>query len=1149
MMTLDDFLADLQRRDVKLWIEDGRLRYRAPKGVMGPELTEELRRRKSEILSLLANVRVQSIPRLSAAACYELSHAQRRLWILSQFEGDFSAYNIPLHLLFEGELDRRALDSAFQLLIDQHESLRTTFTTVEGEPRQIIHAAINFSMEWVDWIGEPDGEARARAVGREEARKPFDLERGPLLRVVLIRLAERRHVLLFTMHHIVSDGWSIGLILRQLIQHYMTVKQGTPTPVAPLAIHYRDYAHWQNRWLESDAAASQRQYWLSRFEGEAPVLNLPTDYPRPSVQTFNGDELPFEIGVERTLRLNAFCRERNASLFMMLLALVKVLLYRYTGQEDSTIGSPVAGRTHPDLEEQIGFYLNALALRDRVSGTESFVEFLGRVKATVSEALDRQAYPFDLLVDELNLKRDLSRSPLFDTVVILQKNERETIELEGVQVKPFLEDVGISKFDLTFDFRENPEGLHLGIEYNTDLFRRERIERMGGHFMVLLDGILAESRVPIDALPLLTFSERQKILVEFNQTDVALPDGKTVVDLIERRARACADRMAVECGGVYLTYREMNDRADRLAGELIERGMGRGDFIGIYLERSVQLAVALLAVMKAGAAYVPLDPAFPSERLAFMAEDAGIRLILTQTSLCDSLTCPTAIQLNLDEIWGTLGEMEALAPVAEIAPDDLVYAIYTSGSTGTPKGVQIPHRALLNFLLSMAERPGLTANDVLLAVTTLSFDIAGLELFLPWIQGGRVVLASREETADGLQLLRKLQSCGATVMQATPATWRLLLAAGWEGTSGLKILCGGEALPCLLAERLLQCGDDVWNLYGPTETTVWSTVSQVESRTTRAGSDAVEPIGCPIANTQVYVLDRAMQPLPIGVPGELWIGGAGLARGYGNRPELTTEKFVDNPFAPAGGERLYRTGDLAAFREDGTLDYLGRIDRQVKIRGFRIEIGEIEAILSRHPSIRECVVSAKDDVDGECVLVAFIVVNETVSDTDLRRFLQAKLPDYMIPSYFSRLEAFPLTPNGKVDRKTLLESGEIRVERAVAYEAPRNATEARIAEYWRDVLGVETIGVRDNFFALGGHSLKATKLMYRLQRDMEADVHLLDIFRAPTIAELAQLITERGRSLYSSITPVDTERSISGDWERDDEIQPLTAEELELLNE
>lgn len=1149
MMNLDDFLAELHCRNIKLWIEDGRLRYRAPKGMMDLELMEELRHRKAGLLGLLGGVRPESIPRLPDGECYELSHAQRRLWILSQFERDFSAYNIPLHLEFEGDLDRCALEKAFQSLIQRHESLRTTFTTVDGEPCQVVHAEVDFAVEWMDLMGRMDGEERAKAIGRNEARKPFNLERGPLLRVVLIRLAETRYVLLFTMHHIISDGWSIGLVLRQLIQLYQAGVQGNPSPCSPLPIHYRDFAHWQNRWLESDAATFHRNYWRGRFDGEALVLNLPADFPRPAVQTFNGHELPFEIDAKRTSRLHEFCRECNASLFTIVLTLVKVLLYRYTGQEDIVVGSPVAGRTHPDLDDQIGLYLNTLALRDRINGSDTFLQCLERVKTTVTEALDHQAYPFDLLVDELNLQRDLSRSPLFDTVVILQKHERDAIELEGVRVKPFLDETGISKFDLTFDFRENPNGLHVGIEYNTDLFRRERIERMGQHLMVLLDGVLAEPHGLVAALPILTLPERQRILVEFNQTARRLPEGKTVVDIIAQRAEEDTNRIAVECAGKKLTYGELNGRANRLAAELIARGGSRCDFVGIYLERTVEMAVALLGVMKAGAAYVPLDPAFPVERLVFMAEDAGIQMILTQSALCGTLPCPNAIQLNLDEIEDRMSGGDASAPIVPIAPDRLVYMIYTSGSTGQPKGVQITHHALLNFLLSMAETPGLSSDDVLLAVTTLSFDIAALELYLPWIRGARAVMATREEAADGLRLLHKLQTCGATVMQATPATWRMLLAVGWEGTPGLKILCGGEALPGGVAEQLMQCGESVWNLYGPTETTVWSTVSRVMPHGEQSGVDAIEPIGRPIANTQVYVLDRAMQPLPIGVPGELYIGGAGLARGYWNRTELTAEKFVANPFAPVGAERLYRTGDLVVFREDGALDYLGRIDQQVKIRGFRIEIGEIEAVLNQHPAVRECVVSVKEDAGGERVLVAFLIVEDAVSDDELRTFLQTKLPDYMVPAYFSRLKVFPLTPNGKVDRRALLESGEIRVERAVVYEAPRNPTEARIVTLWSEVLGVETIGIHDNFFALGGHSLKATKLMYRFQRDLNVNIQLLDIFHAPTVAGLAQLIAERGRSPYTRIQPLEAEEPIPVNLEWESEIQPPTAEELELLNE
>ncbi len=1143
MKRLDEFLADLESRDVKIWVEDERLRYRAPKGVVTSELAEELHARKTEILNLLGSSHAAPIPRIPDAEDYELSHAQRRLWVLIQLEDEVTAYNIPLHLLFHGPLDRSALEAAFARLIQRHESLRSTFTTVGGEPRQNVHAFTDFQIDFVDCSGDGRGEEKARRLGWEGARKPFDLERGPLLRVTLVRLETDKHAFLFTMHHIVSDGWSIGLLSQELMEQYRASLLGQEDPRPPLRVQYRDYAHWQNRLLEDRSASGHRAYWCNRLSHEVSSLNLPSDFTRPSVQTFNGKELSVQIGSERAQAVLYLCRERNASLFMALLAVVKVLLFRYTGQEDVIVGSPIAGRTHRDLEDQIGFYLNTLALRDRLDATQSFRELLSQVKNTVSEALDHQVYPFDRLVDDLDLQRDLSRSPLFDVAVILQKPERSVQELDGIRIEEFIHDVGISKFDLTFDFREHPDGIHLGIEYNTDIFRPERIQRVAHHFLKLLDSVLRAPDAAIGTLDILPQAERSALLKEFNSTATPLPADRNIVDFIEEAAQNHPDSTAVSFEDRDLTYRELNARSNQLAHQLIDQGVGADVFVGIYIERSLEMVVALLGVLKSGGAYVPLDPAFPENRLRFMVQDSGLRIIVTQASLKSTVPADDTRKIILDASRENINRESAETPARTIKSTDLAYAIYTSGSTGKPKGVQIPHGALLNFLLSMAERPGLGRDDVLLAVTTLSFDIAGLEIYLPLLRGARAVIASRDVTADGIRLRRLLERSGATVMQGTPATWRLLLAAGWEHTRGLKILCGGEALPWTLAEQLIERGDSVWNLYGPTETTIWSTIEKVEKESRSVLQDGVVPIGRPIANTQVYVLDRALQPVPIGVPGELCIGGDGLARGYLNPPELTSEKFVPDPFGDTLERRLYRSGDLVLFEPDGKLKFLGRMDHQVKVRGFRIEMGEIESVLNAHPDIQESIVIKREDASGDARLFAYIIAKIPLDDAALREHMQAKLPDYMVPSAIVALDAFPLTPNGKVDRRSLPEPGGQQLDTRVEYVAPRNETETTIAGLWEGVLKIDRAGVHDNFFAMGGHSLKATQLMYRFQRDLGVDISLLDIFRTPTIARLAAIVETRKGQGYTEIQPLASTIAPSG------VVTPLTAEELEMLNE
>ena len=1154
MIPVEEFVAQLRERKIKLWLEAGQLRFRAPKGIVTSETAEELRKRKTEILAFLHSTGDDAISSIPDQEHYALSHAQRRLWVLSQMEEGSAAYNIPLHQLLEGALDTGALEAAFLRLIRRHESLRTTFTTIEGEPRQRIHAAIDFRLRTVDLSREESPESVSRKWGREESLRPFDLETGPLFRVTLLKLSEQRHVLLFTLHHIISDGVSIAIFARELSQLYSSVRRGEPNPLPPLRIQYRDYAHWQNTVLESEAVSAHRRYWLEKLSGKIPALNLPTDFPRPATQTFNGHEIHFRLEPNRCDTLRAFNHEHNVSLFMTLLAALKVLLHRYGGQEDIIIGSPFAGRNHPDLEDQIGFYINTIALRDSVRDDVPWLLFLQQIRQTVTEAFDHQMYPFDRLVDELRLERDLSRSPLFDVILILQNQDDSGFLLENLRTRPFFEHPDTSKIDLTFCFQENQDGLHLSIEYNTDLFRQDRISRMGGHFLVLLNSILAHPSEPIGRLAMLTEPERIQILETFNQTVMAYPREKTLPDLFEEQTAKTPDMVAVACEGDTLTYGELNVRSNRLAHYLQALGVGPDRPVGLCLERSTEMVVGLLGILKADGAYVPLDPAFPQERLAYMLEDSQASVLVTHRDLHRLFPSNRATIVCLDRERQNLNRQNTVAPIRNLRPDHLAYIIYTSGSTGKPKGVQIPHQSLSNFLFSMRREPGLTRQDILLAVTTLSFDIAGLELYLPLIQGARVVLVSRETTADGLRLRQALEDSGATVMQATPAGWRMLLAAGWEGKSGLKILCGGEALSRQLADALLERGESVWNLYGPTETTIWSTLYPIKKTSRSKPEDASEPIGRPLANTQVYILDRNWQPVPVGVSGELYIGGDGLARGYFNLPALTAEKFIPHPFSRVPQTRLYKTGDSACFRPDGVIEFLGRLDHQVKIRGFRIETGEIESVLMEHPAVREAVVVARDDESGDQRLAAYIVPDPTAgvavpSYAEIRDYIRQKLPDYMMPTVFVTLEALPLTPNGKVDRRALPKPDTVGNESKTTYTAPRNDVENTLAALWRETLRVDNIGIHNNFFELGGHSIKATKLLYRIKQEFYVDLRLPDIFREPTIAGLAELIERKKGSQADVVrSPIEEFPNRIALEPMQEIIAPATPEELELLN-
>ncbi|HSG41035.1 MAG TPA: amino acid adenylation domain-containing protein, partial [Thermoanaerobaculia bacterium] len=900
--------------------------------------------------------------------------------------------------------------------------------------------------------------ARANA----EARWRFDLAVGPLVRLSLLRLGEEEHALLLNVHHIVSDAWSMGVLIQDLAALY----EGS-TRLPDLPVQYADFAIWQRERLRGEALEDQIAWWREKLAGAPAVLDLPTDRPRPVVHSQRGGTVGVRIPAEVAAGLRGAGRRAGATPFMALLSGFQILLARYTGKADAPVGSPIAGRTRSELEGLIGFFVNTLVLRTDLSGDPTFSETLTRARETTLGAFGHQDLPFERLVEELAPRRDLSYSPLFQVMLVLQNAPQRAIELPGLLIEPLRAQTGTAKFDLTLSLAETTEGLGGWLEYDLDLFDPATAERIAGHFGTLLAGAAADPGCRLSELPLLTAAEREQFLVDWNATGREVPAACVHEGIAEQAVRT-PEAVAVTFGEASLTYRDLDRRANALAHRLRAQGVGPETRVGIALERSLEMVIGVLAVLKAGGAYVPLDPSYPAERLAFMREDSGLALVL-------------------EGDLGEIGESE-LPPAGGAGPSNLAYVIYTSGSTGRPKGVQIPHAALSNFLASMAERPGLGSGDVLLSVTSLSFDIAGLELYLPLLAGGRIVLASREEAADGHALRELIAASGATVMQATPATWRLLLEAGWEGGEGLVALCGGEALPPSLAASLRARTRALWNVYGPTETTVWSTAEEV--------GEGPITIGRPIANTAVYVMDAWGQPSPAGVPGELLIGGAGLARGYLERPELTAERFVPDPSGE--GTRLYRTGDLARFRADGRLDHLGRLDHQVKVRGFRVELGEIEAELGRHPEVTAAVVVAREDR-----LVAYVVGDAPAEA--LRESLKSRLPAYMVPSAFVFLEALPLTPNGKVDRKALPEPGAGTAE---LLAGPLTPAEELLAGIWCDVLGLERVGVHQDFFELGGHSLIATRVASRVRDVFGVEMHLRWLFETPTVSGLAARLGE-----------------------------------------
>ncbi len=965
-------------------------------------------------------------------------------------------------------------------------------------------------------LSEAGREEEARRLARDEAQCPFDLTVAPLMRATLLKLAENDHVLLLNTHHIISDGWSVGVLLREMASLYESFSANGPSALPELAVQYADYAMWQREFLSGEILEKQLAYWKQQLAGAPSSLDLPTDHPRPPVESSRGALQAVVLPKELLDSLRKFSRNEGVTLFMTLLAAFDVLLSRYSGQQDVVVGTPIAGRNRAEVEKLIGFFANTLVLRTDLSGDPSFRGLLARVRETAMGAYAHQELPFERLVEELNPERDLSRNPLIQVMIVLQNLPTDGTRIAELETTPFSTGTQSAKLDLMLVASEVSQGLRTAVIYNTDLFEAETIQRMLGHFQRLLEAAVATPAAPVFQIPLLTEEEEQKLLVGWNETAAAYPRERCLHELLEAEAQQRPQAIAVEFEGRRLSYAELDARSNQLAHLLRKRGVGADRLVGVCMERSLEMVVALLGILKAGGAYVPLDPAYPSDRIQYVLDDARVMLLLTQESLLASLP-PTSAEVHcLDPDWRVL-EAEDSGPVtAEAKPENLAYVIYTSGSTGKPKGVQLEHRSVVNFLCSMQREPGMTTDDVLVAVTTLSFDIAGLELYLPLLTRGKLVVASREATLDGRLLMQLLEQSGATIMQATPTTWRVLLESGWQGDPKLKVLVGGEALPADLAHNLAtRCGS-VWNMYGPTETTIWSSVYEVEGN-----DEKLVPIGRPIANTTFYILDANRQPVAEGASGELYIGGDGLARGYFERDELTAEKFVPDPFSIEAGARLYRTGDLARYRHDGVVEFLGRIDHQVKIRGFRIELGEIEAVLEQHPEVKQAVVIAREDTPGDKRLVAYLVA-AAASRLDfavLRNWVKEQLPEYMVPAAWVEMPSLPLTPNGKVDRKNLPAPEYQRAELAGEYQEARTPAEEVMAGIWAEVLKLDQVGVHDQFFELGGHSLLATQVVSRIRHAFQVELPLRALFEAPTVAELSERVEAWQREEQGLLAP------------------------------
>jgi amino acid adenylation domain-containing protein len=1034
-----------------------------------------------------------------------LSFVQQRLWFLDQFDPGLPNYNIPIAARIEGRLDTVALEQSLQEIVRRHEALRTCFRSLAGSPVQVIVPFLSVAVPVIDLRNLPESEREIQALRllREEASRPFDLAQGPLFRLMVLRLGEEEHLLFLSMHHIASDGWSVGVLFRELRALY-AASSGSASPLSELPLQYPDFANWQRHWLRGEVLDAQLAYWKQRLAGSLPGLELPTDHPRPPVQTFPGARKSFALTESLTVALRALSRREGVTLFMTLLAALQTLLHRITGQEDLLVGSPIANRSRTEIEGLIGSFANTLVLRTDLSGDPTFRALLRRVREVTLGAYAHPDLPFEKLVEEVNPPRDLSRSPLFQVMFVFQNAPLPSLELPGLVVTPIELDSGTANFELTLSVVEGATGLRGWLEYNTDLFDAPTITRMVGHFQTLLEGIVVNPGQRLSRLQLSPTTQPPRPRIEWIDTRADYPRDLSIQQLFEAQVERTPDAVAVVFERQQLTYTQLNRKANQVAHHLQRLGVSPEVRVGICVERSLEMLVGLLGILKAGGAYLPLDPELPKDRLNWMLTHAQAPVLLTQQHLVQALPQQGAYLLCMDSGWPAIGCEVETNPVHDGMANHLAYLIYTSGSTGQPKGVEIAHQALVNFLHSMNQKLGLRKQDTLLAITTFSFDIAALELFLPLMVGARLVIARREIARDGIELVAQLVRSGATVMQATPATWRLLIAAGWEGSPGLTILCGGEALLCELAQQLLRRCAALWNLYGPTETTIWSTVARIEA------ADGPISIGLPIANTQLYLLDRDLQPVPIGVPGELYIGGVGLARGYLNQPEVTAAKFIPDPFGKEPGARLYKTGDLARYWPDGRVEFLGRLDHQVKLRGYRIELEEIEATLAKHPAVREHVVLVREDKPSEKRLIAYIVADPAQAPTshELRHFLKAKLPEYMVPSAFMLLDALPLTPNGKVDRKALPAPHLAWPSLKEAFVAPTAPVELAVALLWAEILGLKEVGTNDDFFQLGGHSLLAIQVISRLRDIFQIELPLRSLFEARTVGGFARVITE-----------------------------------------
>ena len=1055
---------------------------------------------------------------------FPASFFQESLWFLAQLEPNRAIYNMSSTFRLTGLLNLDVLEQVLNAIVQRHESLRTTFMVLEGQLVQVISPTLFTPLQAVDLRHLPraEQEAEAQRLATEEAQRPFDLTRGPLLRITVLQLGAEEHMLLLTMHHITSDEWSMGVLYQEFAVLYEAFLHDQPSPLPQLPIQYADFAVWQRQWLQGEALATQLSYWRQQLTGAPALLELPTDHPRPAVQTFRGARHHFMLSEELADALKALSRRKGITLFMTLLAAFNVLLSRYTGQTDIVVGSPSANRNRSGIEGLIGFFVNTLVLRTDLSENPSFEELLKQVREIALEAYAHQDLPFEKLVEELHPERNLSHNPLFQVMFNFVSDLRPTFDLPGLRLRPVEVENETAEFDLSLTLGDTGQGLTGSFEYSTDLFEPATMSRMVGHFQTLLEGIVVNPEQPISELPLLTGAERHQLIVEWNETRSDYPQDLCMHQLFEAQVERTPDAVAVSFEGQQLTYRELNQQANQLAHYLRDLGAGPETLVSLLTERGTPLLIAILAVFKAGGAYLPLDPHHPPARLRRVIEQSASHLVLAAKEFTpalsqvlsdmDSEVRPRVVYF--EDLQFLDGRAEDNLPVC-ITPRNLAYVIYTSGSTGVPKGAMIEHRGMLNHIYAKINGLHLTAADNVAQTASQCFDISVWQMLVALLVGGRVHIFPDAIAHNPAYLLEQVDRHGISILETVPSLLRAMLEVYEEDGASKPLLKKlrwliptGEALSANLCRRWLRLYPHVplLNAYGPTECS--DDVTHHPIYQPPAETESYMPIGRALMNTRLYVLNPLMIPVPIGVNGELYVGGVGVGRGYLHDAQRTAQSFIPDPFSIEPGVMLYKTGDLARYLPDGTLEFLGRIDHQVKIRGFRIELGEIEMVLKRHPAVRDVIVVAREDVPGDQRLVAYVVLDKErlVAVSDLQNHLVKHLPAYMIPSAFVLLEALPLNSNGKVDRRALPAPDDTRPGLREAFVAPRTPIEEMVTGIWSQDLGIEQIGIHDDFFTLGGHSLLATQVTSRLRTALQVEVPLRTFFEASTVAQLAEII-------------------------------------------